>query len=58
MQALEGGATATFADGQRFSTQIGNSRLTIPKTGEQQRTSAGSAKMFDPDGHVIWSARA
>jgi hypothetical protein len=49
-----GSLDITDADG--FSTTVGVADLTIPKTGEKQKTSAASVVLFDKDNKVIWRA--
>jgi len=49
-------AKVTLADEKGFTTELGNSRITVPQTGENQLKSAASVMMFDNKGSVIWAA--
>ena len=49
-------AKVTLADERGFTTELGNSRITVPQTGENQLKSAASVMMFDNKGSVIWAA--
>jgi DNA helicase HerA-like ATPase len=51
-----GGALLSLADGEDYETEIGNTALLSPLTGEKHSTSAASVVLLAKDKKVLWSA--
>jgi hypothetical protein len=50
------GALFSVTDGKDYETDIGNTDLLSPRTGEKHSTSAASVVLFGKDKTVLWSA--
>ena len=50
------GPSTSLHDAAGYTTQIGVSKTSVPKTGESHTSSAASIQMFGSDDKIIWSA--